>query len=290
MLKHSIKKAIIPVAGFGTRFLPATKAIPKEMLPILNKPVLQYVVEEVVNSGITDIIFVTSYNKRSCEDHFDNTPELEQTLLEAGKKDKYQEIKRISQMANFTYVRQKGPYGNGTPVLNCRTLIGNEPFAVLWGDEVFDCPKKPRLLQQIEVFEKYGDPVLTGYKIKKADTVKYGVIDGTEVEPGVFQVKKIVEKPGPAKAPSLVASLGAYVLTPDIFPILAKTALGKDNELWLVDAIHALSKKRPIYAKLIDGTHYDTGNKLNWLKVNIKFGLKDPEIKTELRKYLKKLI
>jgi UTP--glucose-1-phosphate uridylyltransferase len=290
MFKHSIKKAIIPVAGFGTRFLPATKAIPKEMLPILNKPVLQYVVEEVVNSGIKDIIFVTSHNKRACEDHFDVSAELEQILKSSQKKKIYQEIRRISQMANFTYVRQKGPYGNGTPVLNCRNLIGNEPFAVLWGDEVFDCPKEPRLLQQIKVFEKYGDPVLTGYKIKKSDTSKYGVIDGTEVESGVFQVNKIVEKPGPTKAPSLVASLGAYVLTPDIFPILTKTALGKDNELWLVDAIHSLSKKRQIYARLIEGTYYDTGNKLNWLKVNIKFGLKDPEIKSDLRKYLKKLL
>ncbi len=290
MIKHSIRKAIIPVAGAGTRFLPATKAIPKEMLPILNKPVLQYVVEEIIQSGITDIIFVTSYNKRACEDHFDSTPELERMLKQQGKKELLEQIRQISQMANFIFVRQKGPYGNGTPVLNCANIIGNEPFVVLWGDEVFDCPKKPRLMQLIEVFEKYGDPVLTGYKIKKEDTKKYGVIDGVEVEPGVLQVKKIIEKPGPDKAPSLVASLGAYVLTPDIFPLLKKTKRGKDGELWLVDAIFALKQKRPIYAKLVEGTFFDTGNKLNWLKVNINFALKDPEIKKEFKNFLKKVV
>ncbi len=290
MNKHPIRKAIIPVAGAGTRFLPVTKAIPKEMLPILNKPVLQYVVEEIVESGITDIIFVTSYNKRACEDHFDSTPELERMLKKQGKKELLEQIKKISQMANFIFVRQKGPYGNGTPVLNCANIIGNEPFAVLWGDEVFDCPKKPRLKQLIEVFEKYGDPVLTGYKITKEDTKKYGVIDGVKVEPSVLQVKKIIEKPGPDKAPSLVASLGAYVLTPDIFSILKKTKRGQGGELWLVDAIFALGKKRPIYAKLVEGTFFDTGNPLNWLKVNINFALKDPKVKKEFKNFLKKVV
>lgn len=291
MPKHSIKKAIIPVAGWGTRFLPATKAIPKEMLPILDKPILQYVVEEVVASGVTDIIFVTSYTKRACEDHFDRTPELEELLRKNGsKKDLYQQIRQISKMANFIYVRQKGPYGNGTPVLNCRNIIGNEPFAMLWGDEIFDCPNKPRLAQLIEVFEKYGDPVTTGYKVKRADSSKYGMLKGVEIEPGVYQVSKIIEKPGPIRTPSLIANLGAYILTPDIFPILAKTKRGKGGEIWLADAVENLRKKRPIYSKIVEGTYYDTGNKLTWLKANIAFGLKDKELNKDLRKYLKKLV
>jgi len=292
MTKQKIRKAIIPVAGMGTRFLPATKAIPKEMLPILDKPTLQYVVEEAVASGITDIIFVTSYTKRACEDHFDTSPELETALKKnPKKKDLYEKIKNISKMANFYFVRQKGPYGNGTPVLNCKDIIGDEPFAVMWGDEIFDCPKnKPRLKQQIDVFNKYGDPVLTGYKTYRDGTSKYGIIDGIEIEPGVYQIKKIIEKPGPEKAPSHIATLGAYILTPDIFPILEQTKRGKDNELWLVDAIFTLSKKRPIYAKVIDGTFYDTGNKLTWLKANIVFGLKDKNISSDLKKFIKKII
>lgn len=291
MPKHSIKKAIIPVAGWGTRFLPATKAIPKEMLPILDKPILQYVVEEVVASGVTDIIFVTSYTKRACEDHFDRTPELEEALKKNHeKKLLYEKIRRISEMANFIYVRQKGPYGNGTPVLNCKNIIGNEPFAMLWGDEIFDCPNQPRLLQLIEVFEKYGDPVTTGYKVKLADSSKYGMIAGVKIEPSVYQLKKIVEKPGPTKTPSLIANLGAYVLTPDIFPRLEKTKRGKGGEIWLVDAVAALLKKRPIYSKIVDGTFYDTGNKLSWLKTNLVLGLKDKEINRDLRKFIKKLV
>lgn len=284
---QKITKAIIPVAGLGTRFLPATKAMPKEMLPLIDKPILQYVVEEAVNSGITDIIFVTSYSKRSCEDHFDSSPELEKLLKSQHKLELYEQVHRISKMANFIYIRQKGPYGNGTPVLNAKPLIGNQPFCVLWGDEIFDCPKKPRLRQLIDVFEEYGDPVITGYKITKAETKKYGVIDGEEIAPRIYKVKTIVEKPGPEKAPSNIASLGAYVLTPDIFSYLEKTKLGKDHELWLVDALFALRKKRPIYSKIIDGTYYDVGSKLGWLKANINFGLKHPEIKKALSAYLK---
>ncbi len=288
---HPIRKVVIPVAGLGTRFLPATKAIPKEMLPILDKPILQYVVEEAVASGITDIIFVTSYTKRACEDHFDRTPELEETLKNnPAKKDLYEKIKQISQQANFIYIRQKGPYGNGTPILNAKPIVGNEPFAMLWGDEVFDCPTKPRLLQLIEVFQKYGDPVTTGYQVPRSDAAKYGMLKGVKVEPTVYQVEKIVEKPGPKNTPSLIANLGGYVLTPDIFPILEKTKLGKGNELWLVDAVDALGKTRAIYSKIVDGVYYDTGNKLTWLKANIAFGLKDKETKNELKKYLRKLI
>lgn len=283
-----VTKAVIPVAGFGTRFLPATKAMPKEMLPLVDKPILQYVVEEAVQSGITDIVFVTSYSKRACEDHFDNSPELEQFLKSRKKHNLYEQIRSIPQLANFIYIRQKGPYGNGTPILNAQHLIGNEPFAVLWGDEIFDCPTAPRLRQLLDVFNKYESPVLTGYKVTRAETSRYGVIDGTPVEPGVFKVNNIVEKPGPKKAPSTIASLGAYILTPDIFSALKKTRRGKDNELWLVDAIFQLKKRRPIYAKIVDGTFYDVGSRLGWLKANINYALKQPEIRRELLSYLKR--
>ncbi|MEK7584474.1 MAG: UTP--glucose-1-phosphate uridylyltransferase [Patescibacteria group bacterium] len=279
-----ITKAVIPVAGLGTRFLPATKAMPKEMLPLIDKPILQYVVEEAVQSGITDIVFVTSYLKRACEDHFDASPELEKILKQDKKKQHlYEQIRAIPKLANFIYLRQKGPYGNGTPVLNAEHVIGDEPFAVLWGDEIFDCERKPRLRQLIDVYEKYGDPVLTGYQISRAETSKYGVIDGTEVERGIYQVKKIVEKPGPRRAPSTIASLGAYILTPDIFTELKKTKRGKNDELWLVDAIFKLRRKRPIYAKIIEGTFYDMGSRIGWLKANVTFALKDPELRKELQ-------
>jgi len=284
-----ITKAVIPVAGLGTRFLPATKAMPKEMLPLIDKPILQYVVEEAVSSGIKDIIFVTSYSKRACEDYFDTSPELEE-LLKHNKKKKaqYNEIRRIPKLANFIYIRQKGPYGNGTPVLNAQHLIGNEPFAVLWGDEIFDCPHKPRLAQLIEVFNRYQNPIVTGYKITKEETNKYGVIDGERIERNVYKVKNIVEKPGPKKAPSNIASLGAYILTPDIFTELKKTKRGKDNELWLVDAIVNLKKHRPIYAAIVEGKFYDVGSRVGWLKANISLALKHPDIRNELKVFLNK--
>ena len=190
-------------------------------------------------------------------------------------------------MADFVYVRQKGPYGNGTPVLCAKHLIGDEPFAVMWGDEFFHTAKKPQLKQLIEVYQKYTDPVLTAYEVDDEGTNKYGIIDGTEVEKDVFQVKKIIEKPGPEKTPSHLATLGGFVLTPDIFEELENTKLGKGGELWLVDAIFNLSKKRPIYAKKIDGVYYDTGSKFGWIRANIDLGLKHPEIKGELEKYIK---
>ncbi|MFA6551261.1 MAG: UTP--glucose-1-phosphate uridylyltransferase, partial [Patescibacteria group bacterium] len=260
-----IKKAIIPVAGAGTRFLPATKAQPKEMLPIIDKPVVQYIVEEAVASGIEDIILVTGPSKVSIENHFDYNYELQDFLKKQGKEKERQAVKDIADMANFIYVRQKGPYGNGTPILNCRHVIGNEPFAVIWGDDLFVGDKEPRLKQLIKAYEKYTDPILSCFEVDDEGTSKYGIIDGVETEKDIIQIKNIVEKPGPKKAPSRWASIGAYILTPDIFDILAKTELGKDGELWLVDAIFSLSKKRPINAKKIKGEFYDTGSKIGWL-------------------------
>ena len=286
----SIKKLVIPVAGLGTRFLPATKAQPKEMLPIVDKPTIQYVVENAVAAGITYIILVTGPSKRAVEDHFSPNYELINWLKKQKKDDIAREVKKIADLANFIFVRQKGPYGNGTPILSAKSVIGNEPFAVLWGDEFFYTPRKPHLKQLIEVFEKYGDPVLTAHKVDKDGTKKYGILDVVEVEKDTYQVKNLVEKPGPDKAPSQIAALGGYILTPDIFEALEKTKLGKGGELWLTDAIFKLLKKRPIYAKLVDGQYYDTGSKLGYLKANVDFALRDKKLGKEFKKYLKKII
>lgn len=286
----SIKKLVIPVAGLGTRFLPATKAQPKEMLPVVDKPIIQYVVEDAVRSGITDIILVTGPSKRAVEDHFSPNYELLNWLKKQGKTEIAEEVKKIADMANFVFIRQKGPYGNGTPVLCAKNIIGDEPFAVMWGDEFFYAPKKPQLKQLIEVYEKYGDPVVTACKVSKEDTKKYGILDATEVETDVYQVKNIVEKPGPEKAPSTLAILGGFVLTPDIFEALEKTKLGKDGELWLADAHAKVLKKRPYYACLVDGTYYDTGSKLGYLKANVDFALRDAQLSKDFRNYLKSVV
>ncbi len=286
----SIKKLVIPVAGLGTRFLPATKAQPKEMLPVVDKPIIQYVVEDAVKSGITDIILVTGPSKRAVEDHFSPNYELLNWLKKQGKTETAEEVKKIADMANFVFIRQKGPYGNGTPVLCAKNIIGDEPFAVMWGDEFFYAPKKPQLKQLIEVYEKYGDPVVTACKVSKEDTKKYGILDATEVETDVYQVKNIVEKPGPEKAPSTLAILGGFVLTPDIFEALEKTKLGKDGELWLADAHAKVLKKRPYYACLVEGTYYDTGSKLGYLKANVDFALRDAQLSKDFRNYLKSVV
>lgn len=285
-----IRKLVIPVAGFGTRFLPATKAQPKEMLPVVDKPIIQYVVEDAVRAGITDIIMVTGPSKRAVEDHFSPNYELVNLLKKQDKEDMAEEVKKIADMANFIFIRQKGPYGNGTPVLCAKNIVGDEPFAVMWGDEFFYTPKKSQLQQLIEVYEKYSDPVLTTYKVSDEDTKKYGIIDALEVENNVFQVKKIVEKPGPEKAPSRLASLGGFIFTPDIFEALEKTELGKGGELWLADANEKVLKKRPIYACLVEGTYYDTGSKLGYLKANVDFALRDKKLSEDFRDYLRSVI
>lgn len=284
-----VKKVIIPVAGFGTRFLPATKAMPKEMLPIIDKPVIQYVVEEAVASGIEDVILVTSHAKRAVEDHFDHNEELETWLRRTGKHKMLEEVRVICNLANFVYVRQKGPYGNATPVLNCRHLIGDEPFAVLFGDEVFT-GKKPRLKQMIETFNRYQDPVMGVIPVSAEETRRYGIIDPkTEVEKNVYQLRGMVEKPGPEKAPSRLAAIGAYVLTPDIFDQILKTKPGHGGELVLLDAIFALMKKRPVYARRLEGEYHDTGSKIGWLKANLALALARPDLIKETKKMLRGL-
>lgn len=286
-----ITKAVIPAAGFGTRFLPQTKAMPKEMLPIVDKPVIQYVVEEIVNSGITQIIIITGWNKRSIEDHFDYPFELEKRLEQAGKEKELAEVRRIANMANFIYVRQKGPYGNATPVLCAKDVIGNEPFAVLWGDE-FIHSNPPRLKQMIEVYEEFGSPVISGVRIeKKEDLKRYGIAKySKKLKDNVFKLEEIAEKPDPDKAPSNLAAHGAYILPPEIFPIIENLDPGKDNELWLPDAIDQLLKiTQVLVCEIKNARYYDTGNKFEYLKTVIEFALHHPDLNGDLKAYLRSL-
>lgn len=285
-----IRKAVIPAAGFGTRFLPQTKAMPKEMLPIVDKPVIQYVVEEIVASGITDIVVITGWHKRSIEDHFDYPFELEKRLEEAGKEKELAEVRRIAEMANFIYIRQKGPYGNATPVLCAKNVIGNEPFAVLWGDE-FIHAKPPRLAQMIKVFEEYGKPVISGVRIKeKKDLSRYGIAEIKHVKDNVYEVEDITEKPHPEKAPSNLAAHGAYILPPEIFPIIENLKPGRGGELWLPEAIDQLLKiEKVLVCEIKNAKYYDTGNKFEYLKTVIEFGLQHPDLNGDLKDYLKSL-
>jgi len=287
-----IRKAVIPAAGFGTRFLPQTKAMPKEMLPIVDKPVIQYVVEEAVESGIEDIIIVTGALKRAIEDHFDvPNAELIKNLQGAGKEKLVEEISRISEMANFIYIRQKGHYGNGTPVLSAEHVIDNEFFAVLWGDE-FIYSDPPRLSQMMKVHEKYGGAVISGVRIKKKeDLQRYGIAKVTPVEGNVFKIDHIVEKPNPDEAPSDLATHGGYILPPEIFDILRRQEPGEGQEVWLPVAIDELIKTGyPVFACEIEsGKYYDTGNKLEYMKTVVELGLEHKDINGEFRKFLKNL-
>lgn len=292
-MAKKITKALIPAAGFGTRFLPQTKAMPKEMLPIVDKPVIQYVVEEIVSSGINDIVIVTGATKRAIEDHFDVPNEdLVQNLMNGKKTEALAKIKHISEMANFIYIRQKGLYGNGTPVLSGEPVIQDEPFAVLWGDE-FIYSEPPRLSQMLKVHEKYGGIVISGVKIeKKEDLKRYGIADLEPVEGNVYKIKAIVEKPDPDKAPSNIATHGAYILPPEIFGALKKLKVGQGGELWLVDAINMLRDEGvPVYAVEIEnGKYYDTGNKLEYMKTAVDLAMTHPEIGEEFSKYLRELV
>jgi UTP--glucose-1-phosphate uridylyltransferase len=284
-----VTKAIIPAAGFGTRFLPQTKAMPKEMLPVVDKPVIQYVVEEVVASGISDIIIVTGASKRAIEDHFDRAYDLEFFLTQAGKLDKLEEIRKIANMANFAFVSQRGPYGNAGPVLSGSHLIAkDEPFAVLWGDE-FVYAKPPRLKQLIDVFEKYQKSTISGVRIeKKEDLSKYGISKIESVESNVYKILDIVEKPDPEKAPSNLATHGAYIFTPSMLDYLADLKPGKGGELWLSEAIEALLKNEPVYAvEIKNGKYYDTGDKLGYLKTVIDFSIDHPDFGKDIKEYIK---
>jgi len=287
-----VKKVVIPAAGWGTRFLPQTKAMPKEMLPVLDKPVIQYVVEEGMASGIKDIIIVTGWQKRAIEDHFDRSFELEKHLEKNKKKRELDQIKKIANLANFIFIRQKSEkYGNAIPVLTAQPVIGKEYFAVLWGDE-FIVAKPPRLKQMLEVFKKYKGAIISAVRIENKDKLsRYGIAKIQSAGKNVFKIKKIVEKPLPNKAPSDFATHGAYILPPEIFEIIANLKRGRGGEIWLTDAINLLIKEGfPVYGcEIKNGRYYDTGNKMEYLKTVIEFALSSPEFSREFKKYLKSL-
>ena len=281
-----VRKAVIPVAGLGTRFLPATKAQPKEMLPLVDKPIIQYIVEEAVASGIEEIIFVTSSNKRAIEDHFDRNFELEYRLRQKKKKAALEDILNISDMANFAYIRQKTPLGLGHAILTARHLIGDEPFAVMLGDDIIDA-KVPVIKQLIEVYKKYNDIVVGVTKVPKKETGRYGIIDPIFLDSKTAEIKRFIEKPKPAKAPSNLAVTGRYILTPELFDFLADQKIGAGGEIQLTDAIARYIKARAGYACIYEGDYYDCGDKLEFIKAIINFGLKRKEFKGQLKKYLK---
>ncbi len=284
-----IRKAVIPAAGLGTRFLPATKAQPKEMLPIVDKPVIQYIVEEAAASGIEQVVIITGQSKRAIEDHFDRSFELEYRLADSGKKQQLEEIKRISELVNFVYVRQKQPLGNGHAVLCARDVIGNEPFAVLWGDDVV-AADPPCLKQMIDVYDRYGRSVLAAMKVPERDYPKYGMIKtSTQVDDRVFRVEDLIEKPSIKESPSNLAQVKAYILTPEIFRFLEETPALKGGEIWLADAIRALLKHEVAYAYEFEGRRYDAGNVLEYLQANVDLALRRPELRDEFMTYLRSI-
>lgn len=288
----SVRKAVFPAAGLGTRFLPATKAQPKEMLPLVDKPIIQYGVEEAVESGISNIILVTGRGKNAIEDHFDVSVELETFLEARGKRDQLEEVRKISNLINFAYVRQGEPLGLGHAVLVARELVGDEPFAVLLGDDVIDAAP-PAIRQLIDVFDRVKGPVLAVERVPRESISSYGVIavDATaNLGPGVYQVRDLVEKPPREEAPSDLAIIGRYVLTPDIFPALAATRKDRTGEIQLTNGLRELLKSRAIYACEVNGVRHDTGNKLGYLKAMVYFAMKRPDLVGPFVEYLETLL
>jgi UTP--glucose-1-phosphate uridylyltransferase len=283
-----VRKAVFPAAGLGTRFLPATKAQPKEMLPLVDKPIIQYGVEEAVASGLDDIILVTGRGKNAIEDHFDVSVELETFLESRGKKDLLDEIRQISNMINVAYVRQGEPLGLGHAVLVTKHLVGNEPFAVILADDVIDAAP-PALAQMISVFDEVGGPVILVERIPKDQISGYGVIAAEPVRPGVYRILDLVEKPPADQAPSDLAIIGRYLLTPDIFDALEETARDRAGEIQLTNGLKRLLAKRPLYACEVTGTRHDTGIKLGFLKAVVYFALQRPDLAGPFRDYLKSL-
>ncbi|HAV11807.1 MAG TPA: UTP--glucose-1-phosphate uridylyltransferase [Candidatus Moranbacteria bacterium] len=282
-----VRKAILPVAGFGTRFLPATKAQPKEMLPVVDKPVIQYLVEEAVASGIEEIIFVTGRGKRAIEDHFDVSYELEDTLVEKNKHDLLEEVRKVAKLAKFSYVRQSMPLGDGHALLQAAHIVGDEPALVIFGDCLYDS-EVPASKQVIETYEKYGDSVIGLSEVPREEVSKFGVIDGVKLDENTYEVKGMVEKPKPEDAPSNFVAVGKYVITPEVFDVLRTMEHGKSGEIRLADAFDLmLEKGRPIYGKILEGEWLDTGDKFNFVKATIHMALKHPETGEKLREYLK---
>ena len=286
--KETIRKAIIPAAGLGTRFLPATKASPKEMLALVDKPLIQYVVEEAVASGITDIIIVTGRGKRAIEDHFDVSFELEENLRSRGKREALENLRKISNSARFCYVRQPEALGLGHAILCAAHLVGNEPFAVLLGDDIIDSVK-PTLLSMMEIYERFNAAVIGVHQVARDEIHQYGVIDGKKQEKGLHRIVDLVEKPAPAEAPSDIAVIGRYILTPEILRILEKTNPGKHGEIQLTDGLKTYVKDHPIYAYEIEGKRHDAGDKFGLLKATVEFGLKNQDFGKAFKEYLKSL-
>ena len=288
-MENKIRKAIIPAAGLGTRFLPATKAQPKEMLPIVDKPTLQYIIEECVASGIEEILIITGRNKKSIEDHFDRSVELEMELEKSGKEEMLKMVREISDMVNIHFIRQKEPRGLGHAILCAKTFVGNEPFAVLLGDDVVYNDNKPCLKQLIDCYEEYKTSVLGVQTVEPQDVNKYGIVNGIHIEDRVYKVKGLVEKPPVEEAPSNVAILGRYIITPQIFKILEETKPGKGGEIQLTDALLKLIDEEAMYAYDFEGTRYDVGDKLGFLKATVEYALRREDLRDGFIEYLNTL-
>ena len=284
-----VKKAIIPAAGLGTRFLPATKAQPKEMLPIVDKPTLQYIIEEAIASGIEEILIITGRNKKSIEDHFDKSIELELELEKSGKTEMLEMVRHISDMINIQYIRQKEPRGLGHAILCAKSFIGDEPFAVILGDDIFDS-KTPCLKQLLDIYYEYNTTIIGVQKIDRNDVNKYGIIQGKYIDENIHLIKDLVEKPDIESAPSNIAILGRYILKPDIFKILENQKPGKNNEIQLTDALKTLCETQAMYAYEFEGKRYDVGEKFGFLQATVEFALKNNELKDEFLNYLKELV
>jgi UTP--glucose-1-phosphate uridylyltransferase len=284
-----IRKAVFPAAGLGTRFLPATKAMPKEMLTLVDKPLIQYVVEEAVASGVESIIIVTGRDKAAIENHFDISYELEQTLQERGKTSVLEQVRAVADIAKISYTRQKQPLGLGHAIYQGKDFVENEPFAVMLPDDIMDAPQKPALQQMIDVFEKYKAPVIATMQVAGEAISRFGVIDAEEVEPNVFRIKDMVEKPKYADAPSDLAIVGRYIFTPDIFSAIEQTEPGAGGEIQITDAMRILLNERPFYAVKLDGVRHDAGDKLGFLIATVEFAMKRPDLAPEFVTYLKSL-
>ena len=284
-----IRKAVIPVAGLGTRFLPATKTVPKELLPIVDIPAIQYVVQEAVDSGISEVIFVTGRGKDSIEDHFDEIPELEQVLEERGQKEAVQSLRQIAEMIEVVSVRQKKPLGLGHAVFCARDLVGDEPFAVLLSDDLIEAPV-PCMRQLMEIFEEKRESVLALRRVPEDQVRRYGIVQGKELTKGLYEVENMMEKPQPHETPSRLAIIGRYILRPEIFSLLENVTPGKGGEIQLTDGISQLARQRKVYGYEFEGEHYDIGDKFGFVRATVAYALKRPELKEQTREYLQAVI
>ena len=284
-----IRKAVITAAGWGTRFLPVTRSQPKEMLPLVDKPLIQYAVEEAVKSGIEQVIMVTAMGKRAIEDYFDRSLELESFLEQKGEGELLRKMLEISSLTDICYVRQKEPLGLGHAILTAKDIVGNEPFAVILPDDIIDADV-PGVKQMIDAYERYGSGVVAVEQVNEEDTRKYGIIEPKQVDERIYQVLSLVEKPEPSKAPSRLGIVGRYILPPQIFDILKHTPTGKNGEIQITDALGLLLKEQEFFAFEFEGARYDAGSPLGWLKANVALALKHEEISPEFKDYLKKLL